>query len=414
MTVATHSLPLSEIVEPTSQAELAEIVARAYANGTPLYPIGGGTSLNPSAGAAPKGLGVSLARLTRVVDYPARDMTITVEAGLTMQSLADVLSVEQQRLPIDAPNADRATLGGVVATATSGPRRFGQGTIRDYVIGISAVDGRGVAFKAGGRVVKNVAGYDFCKLLTGSHGTLAIITQLTLKMRPVAAATALVACEVTGFDQAEALLAALTQSKTSPTAIELVAGPAWDEDRFVQATKSGCAQLVIGFEGTAIEVDWMIAEIANEWRALGVTESSVLREAAATRAWQRLIEFPAEDAALVVKAGVLPSRVTQFVAAAQQISPNCSIAAHAGSGVVYVRLPSFASHEGPAVMIRGLHPAAVKAGGAAVVLSCPVSHELTRPALWGPTRQDAHLMRAVKAQFDPKNILNPGRAIFEN
>jgi len=415
MTVATYSLPLTETFEPATQAELVEIVQRANAEGIPLYPIGGGTSLTAGATNAPKGWGISTAQLTRVVDYPARDMTITVESGLTMQALAEVLAVEQQRLPIDAPHPERATLGGVVATATSGPRRFGQGTIRDYVIGISAVDGRGVLFKAGGRVVKNVAGYDFCKLLTGSNGSLAIITQLTLKLRPLAEATALVACNVTDFAQAETLLDSLVHSRVTPAAIELLAGPAWDDNPLAGAPQNKhCAQLVVGLEGTTPEIDWMIGELAQEWKELGVSAYRVISGEQTTGAWRRLTDFPAEESALLIKAGVLPSRVTQFIEAALAIAPDCSIQSHAGSGVVYVRLPNFASQDAPAVLIRGFHPAAVKAGGAAIVLSCPVAHELTRPAFWGPARSDSALMRGVKAQFDPKSLLNPGRAIFDN
>src|SRR6478736_2819398 len=116
--------------------------------------------------------------------YPARDMTITVQAGVTIARLRDVLKAEGQQLPVDVPFPDRATLGGAVATNASGPRRFGHGTLRDYVIGISVVDDRGEEMKGGGRVVKNVAGYDLMKLYTGSLGTLGIITQLTLKVKP--------------------------------------------------------------------------------------------------------------------------------------------------------------------------------------------------------------------------------------
>src|SRR5690606_32325083 len=119
--------------------------------------------------------------LNRVIDYPARDMTITVEAGITWEQLEAELAKEGQWLPVDVARAEAATVGGAIACNTSGPRRFGYGTLRDYVIGIHAVDGQGMQFKGGGRVVKNVAGYDFCKLLTGSFGTLAVITQVTLK-----------------------------------------------------------------------------------------------------------------------------------------------------------------------------------------------------------------------------------------
>ncbi len=128
------------------------------------------------------------------------------------------------------PQPAAATLGGVVATAFSGPRRYGYGTMRDYVIGITAVDGRGTPFKAGGRVVKNVAGYDFCKLLTGSLGTLGVITQVTLKVRPLPERSRVSGVRTARSDAvAERLLAALVDSATTPTAVELLLGPRWRE-----------------------------------------------------------------------------------------------------------------------------------------------------------------------------------------
>ena len=165
-------MPPAEIVAPVSQEEVAEVVARAARLGDAALSHGWrARALRSGCPRGSKDRGWRRQTSRSVVDYPARDMTITVEAGITMRELAAELAAQGQRLPIDAPAGwTMATLGGVVATATSGPRRYGQGTIRDYVIGISAVDGRGVPFKAGGRVVKNVAGYDFCKLLTGSRG----------------------------------------------------------------------------------------------------------------------------------------------------------------------------------------------------------------------------------------------------
>ena len=120
----------------------------------PLYPVGGGTSLDFGLPAKAEGTGVSLAKLNRVVDYPARDMTVTVEAGVTMKELADLLAKERQRLPVDVPEAERATIGGVIATNWNGPRRYGEGSLRDYVIGIQAVDGRGRRSKAAGGLSK--------------------------------------------------------------------------------------------------------------------------------------------------------------------------------------------------------------------------------------------------------------------
>ena len=216
MAVVADNLPLTETLVPATQEELAEAVVppapvprRFTRLAVPRVLISGLPARKP-------GLGLATTGLTRVIDYPVRDMTITVEAGITIEALARELAAHGQRLPVDVPQAAQATLGGVVATATSGPRRLGHGAIRDFVIGISAVDGRGVAFKAGGRVVKNVAGYDFCKLLTGSRGGLAVITQVTLKLRPVAEATAFVVCDVPEFVQAEPLLARLGNSRRRP------------------------------------------------------------------------------------------------------------------------------------------------------------------------------------------------------
>src|SRR5262249_46542958 len=127
---------------------------------------------------------LSTAELNQVIDYPARDLTITVQAGITMQKLQETLATENQWLPIDVPSPERASIGGAIACDVSGPRRYGYGTLRDYVIGITIVNDRGEETYAGGRVVKNVAGYDFMKLHTGALGTLGVITQVTLKVKP--------------------------------------------------------------------------------------------------------------------------------------------------------------------------------------------------------------------------------------
>src|SRR5262249_25511784 len=126
------------------------------------------------------GIGVDLRRLDQVIDFPARDMTVTVQSGITIAKLQALLKGERQQLPVDIPMAEQATLGGALATNASGPRRYGYGTLRDYVIGISAVNDEGQEIKAGGRVVKNVAGYDLCKLYIGSSWTFAVITHVTL------------------------------------------------------------------------------------------------------------------------------------------------------------------------------------------------------------------------------------------
>jgi len=411
---ATAILPIKDAVAPQSQDELAAAVRSAYETSTPLYPIGGGTSLDFGLSAKAPGRGLSLARLNRVIDYPARDMTVTVEAGVTMESLADALAKERQRLPIDVPQADRATIGGVIATNWNGPRRYGEGSLRDFVIGISAVDGRGQPFKGGGRVVKNVAGYDFCKLLTGSLGTLGVITQVTLRLKPIPQQSALVACSLRDAAAAERLLAALVTSKATPAAIELLAGPAWQSDPAFAPFDHGSQSrlfLVVGLEGTAVEVEYMTAQLAAEWRELGACEPLVVGEAAAL--WQRLIEFPAEgESPLVLKANVVPSGTTAIIEAARRIDPACSIQAHAGNGVVLIKMSKFPAEGLSRALVGNLQPAAAAHHGQVIVLSNPSGAEMTHQSVWGATDSPLDPMTEVKRNFDPRDILNRGRFLY--
>ncbi len=278
MNSVSEFLPVTQVLEPESTDEVCQCVRDAVAQGVSIYPIGGGTSLNFGLPARSAGVGISLEKMNQIVDYPARDMTVTVGAGMTMARLNETLAEHGQRLPIDVPQRETATLGGIVATNFSGPRRYGCGTMRDFVIGIEAVDARGEKFKGGGRVVKNVAGYDFCRLLIGSLGTLGIITQLTFKLRPIVAESRIVACGLRDGNHTERLLAALVESQATPTAIEVLAGPAWHADPALGDLFDADvrAVLLVGLEGTGAEVAWMVETLRAEWQALRYRSRRVL------------------------------------------------------------------------------------------------------------------------------------------
>jgi glycolate oxidase FAD binding subunit len=407
-------VPTKSTLSPASQNEVTAAIRHAFGTGTPLYPIGGETSLDFGLPAKAEGKRLSLAGLNRVVDYPARDMTVTVEAGVTMRALAELLAKERQRLPVDVPQAERATIGGVVATNWNGPRRYGEGSLRDFVIGISAVDGRGQEFKGGGRVVKNVAGYDFCKLLTGSMGTLGVITQLTLRLKPIPEHSALLACSVADAAEAEKLLAALVTSKVTPMAIELLVGPEWRDE----AALAGLAQespaglvLVVGLEGTGPEVEYMIGQLSAEWRELGVDAPQVVGESASL--WQRLIEFSAAgQSPLVLKANVRPSGTTAMIESARRLDPECSIQAHAGNGILIFKISRFPADGLSRALVGKLQPTAAAHGGQVVILSNPSGAEMTHQSVWGATDLPLALMGEVKRRFDPKDILNRGRFVY--
>ncbi len=410
MSTSTEPLPLTNTGHPATQEEAVALVREAYENSTALYPLGGCTSLDYGLPAKYRGWGLSLTGLNRVVDYPARDLTITVEAGITMAQLRRTLAAERQRLPIDAPEAETATLGGLIATGFSGPRRYGHGTLRDYVIGISAIDGRGVPFQGGGRVVKNVAGYDFCKLLIGSLGTLAVVTQVTLKVKPLPQATAFVACDVPHVAECERLLAALVHSRATPTAVELLSGPAWVTDSAFDALR-GVDRLAIGLEGTLEEVDYQQAQLLQEWKELGF-QGKVVPADQTTGLWERLTEFPAAREGLMIKASMVPSAVASFVGELTQLAADVSILAHAGNGVVLARFPSLAPTDVARHLIRTIQPAAQRAAGSVVVLWAPAGAELTRQTVWGGATAADRLMRSIKNQFDPLGMLNPGRFVY--
>jgi glycolate oxidase FAD binding subunit len=412
---AVGVLPIKQTLTPTDQAAAADAIRAACESDTAIYPIGGGTSLDFGVPAKKPGQGLSLAGLKKVVDYPARDMTVTVEAGVTMAELNKLLATERQMLPLDVPLADKATIGGVIATNYSGPRRYGLGTVRDYVIGIHAIDGRGMPFKGGGRVVKNVAGYDFCKLLTGSLGTLGVITQATFKLKPLPEQSALMACVVGDLDTAERLLAAIVTSPTTPVAVELLCGPAWDAEPTLQALAAEPLPqryyLIVGLEGTAPEVEWMTSQLHREWRELGVSTQVEIGNSADL--WSRLVEFPAcGDSPLVLKASVAPSGVTAMTAAMKQVDPACSIQSHAGNGILIARFSKFPDGGLSRALVGKLQNTAGAHQGHIVIYSNPSGTEMTHQSVWGATAAPLGLMTEVKRQFDPKNILNPGRFVF--
>lgn len=420
MATAT-ALPARE-VSPTTRGEVAEAVRAAYEASRAIYPRGGGTALNYGGEPSRDGVQLDLASLNRIVDYTPRDMTIVVEAGVRMADLAETLAAEGQHLPIDVPRAGEATIGGVLATNWNGPRRYGHGTIRDYVIGIHAVDGRGVAFQGGGRVVKNVAGYDFCKLLTGSLGTLGVITQLALKVKPRPAESGTVVAEYGDRATADAALGRLVELSAPPVAIDLLVGTGWRSVLPQSHGQSTTADLriviVVRLEGTRSEVDWLSAEATKELRSAGGENVRRLEAVEADVLWARQVEFcdrglgGSQDVSpLVVKVAVPPSAVMAMIEQVQVFDRDCTIQAHAGNGIVYARFSRFQQADVTRVLIGKLRPAAVRLGGSLVIVSTTLDG-LTPHVVWGGRTDATVLLERVKQKFDPRNILNPGRFVY--
>ena len=358
--------------------------------------VGGGTARSH---AGPADIcEVRLDRLNRVIDFPARDMTITVEAGIRIAELNRILATENQRLPIDIPQAAQATLGGVIATNWSGSRRFGCGTMRDYVIGISAIDATGRRFSAGGRVVKNVAGYDLCKLLVGSRGTLAIISQVTLKLRPMAETSALVTLTFDSLSQVDAVLNRLLTSATRPMVLDVL-------------QTVGRRQLVVGFEGAKREVDWQIETLLAECRPFETRATESFVGDAAEGLGNTLRDFSINSKSSVTfKASLPPSRTCELLRLATEAGIDSQ--AHAGNGIVIGHLPARASTADQALAaIKPLGELARSCGGHLTVLRAPnewprldvVADSWAASLAW---------TQRLKRQLDPHSLLNPGVMAF--
>jgi glycolate oxidase FAD binding subunit len=402
--------PLS-VVRPASVAEVGEIVRRAVAEGQALYPLGGRTMLDVGLPPTRPGLGVDLRGLAQVIDYPARDMTVTVQTGIPLAQLQRLLAAENQRLPIDVPRPEIATLGGALATNTSGPRRYGAGTLRDYVIGISTINDEGQETKAGGRVVKNVAGYDLCKLHIGALGTLGIITQVTLKVRPRPEARAILTlgCEA---DALAPLLDLLHRSRCRPSCIDVLNRHAVR----VVAAASGVGLpetawvVLLGFEDNDTTVEWQMQQLIRETSTAPVRGLEARAGITTDSLWRALSELPLRpEARLSLKANLLPGAVAEFCCRIDAYPEATTVQAHAGSGIVRAHVADLTLQRAT-VMLKELLDAAGSAGGNVVIHRCPPTWKTTLP-VWGRPRGDGALMRQVKDALDSRRVFNPGRFV---
>jgi glycolate oxidase FAD binding subunit len=394
------------VARPGSAAELGDLVRRAAGEGQALYPLGGRTMLHVGLPPARPGLAIDLRGLTQVIDYPARDMTITVEAGITLGKLQELLHTEHQRLPIDVPCGGEATLGGALAANVSGPRRYGWGTLRDYVIGIHVVNDEGNSTKAGGRVVKNVAGYDLCKLHVGALGTLGIISAVTLKVRPAPEARGVV-CLPCAADDLVPVLELVHRTQTRPICVEVLS-PSAAQALHLPVANSWA--VVVGYEQNEPAVAWQMTELvqrelsgelqkqAQSWT--GEPAEKVLRE---------LGEYPHQpNATLMFKANLLPHAVPAFCRKAVTMSDRLRLQAHAGNGIILGHIEGELALEQAQDLLSKLREEASAAAGNLVVRRCPTAWKKSLP-IWGTPRGDLPLMKEVKKRLDPKQLFNPGR-----
>jgi len=391
------------VAYPQSLEELAAIVAWAERDQVRLLPVGSGSKLKWGGLAQGTQVVVSTARLNRILDHAVGDMTVTVEAGIPFQTLQAALAQHNQFLSIDPAYPDGATLGGIVATADTGALRHRYGGIRDVLIGLSFVRADGQIAKAGGRVVKNVAGYDLMKLMTGSYGSLGILSQLTFRLYPIPEASETVVLTGTGGAIAQ-LTETLLLSSLSPTALELLAAPT------VAALGLGKGMgLLVRFQSLAVSVAQQGEQVLAMGHRLGLVGDRLSDQPEADL-WQQLRtrwDQPPQSEAITCKIGVWPSHGVTVLEQVNDLIPLDLGTLHAGSGLGLLQT------HGDAVTPQTLQEIRHRCethGGFLSVLEAPVAFKQTMD-VWGISRSSLPLMQRLKQRFDPQPILSPARFV---
>ncbi len=399
------------LVRPESSEALARYVREAAATGTAVYPVGGGTRNDLGRCPDKPGTAVDLRSLAQVIDYPSADMTITVQTGITIAKLGEILAAKGQRLPVDSHDPANETLGGLIAANGSGPRRFGHGTMRDYVIGIKYLTDETEEAKAGGRVVKNVAGYDLCKLHTGALGTLGIITEVTLKLRPLSEARAVVLVSCPG-DKLEELAALIHGSRTRPVSVDALNADACSFLTGRGVPLSGLAAptagnwlVGVGFEENRGAIDWQKSELVKE---LNGYSTALLAEGQEEGWWSGLTALCPGTSGTVMKSTSLPSKMVPILDQAQTFTEVDAIVAHLGNGIARVHTAPSAEVGQAAQISAKLRKLALEAGGNLVLERAGAAFRKTIP-VWGEPRPDHDLARRIHRELDPHGLFNPGR-----
>jgi glycolate oxidase FAD binding subunit len=404
---------------PDTPEKLAAVVACASRNSAAILTCGNGSKLNwgglvklnpprknslkvpllkGDLGGSPNVRGllaVSTSRLNRLIEHAVGDLTVTAEAGMKFADLQQILASAGQFLAIDPAFPEQATLGGIVAAADAGSLRHRYRGVRDMLLGISFVRSDGQISTAGGRVVKNVAGYDLMKLLTGSYGTLGVISQVTFRVYPLpeTSGTIVLTGETNALAQATQIL---LSSALTPTAVDLLS-----PDLVAKLGLGKGTGLIVRFQSIAASVKEQSTRLLEVGEKLGL-QANICSENDENQLWQTLPETiwdSAQNPAIICKIGIRPSASVKLL----DELPIQDALIHAGSGLGVLRF-----EDATAATIGKIRTACEAKGGFLSVLAAPIvlKQELD---VWGYTGSAIDVMRLIKQQFDPQNILSPNR-----
>jgi glycolate oxidase FAD binding subunit len=414
------------VVTPGTIDEVSKVVAHANQQHLAIIPKGNGTKME--MGGIPKKMDIvlSTSRLNRITDRDCENLTLSAESGLTLGEVQQGLAKVGKGyfLPLDPPFTGKATLGGIVATNSSGPKRLLYGTARDMMIGAKAVFPNGDIVVSGGKTVKNVSGYDMCKLLIGSYGTLGILCEMTFKLLPLPEKEATLLLSFAELEEADGFAREMRGSQLIPSSLEILNAKAVQKMKYpVSMPPNGNFLVAIGVEGVTESIDRQISEMSEIGKKNGVLEAVTLDSDKHLAFWIAIRDFSygliqEYPNAISLKSNFLISKsgemLGEYEKIAQGLGIDCAFISHAGNGILYSHIlpgKNFRSKvESFVELIEKLTAEAVKYGGGLVVESSPLSIK-KKVDVWGQSRSDYLVARRLKEQIDPAGILNMGRFV---
>jgi glycolate oxidase FAD binding subunit len=395
LNIDSHEHDGITVLTPANTEELAAILRSANAQSLPVEPTGGRTKLTWGSRVTPR-LQLSTQKLSGIREHVWQDMTATVAAGTPWSAMQSELARHNQRVALDPVFPDRATVGGVIATNDSGVLRRRYGSLRDLVLGMTIVLADGTIARSGGKVVKNVAGYDLPKLLTGSFGTLGIITEVTFRLHPLPAATLSLTARSASITQLADLMHRVTAAPLSLEAMQLRNDPRSSP------------------EDSAFALDIQLASepsaLTNQEQQLRDLAQSCTLTSSDPNIWSAREHLFAVPDATVLKVSSLPSKLAAIVGAAAMLNTQPDTRAHCIAEPTGIATVAFsATPDNLAILTEDLRSRLRAHGGSAVLLRRGLlPHSINS---WGDPPPAIELMRAIKREFDPNRILNPGRFV---
>jgi glycolate oxidase FAD binding subunit len=370
---------------PDDADEAAKLLGAASAAGLAVVPQGARTALSLGRPLERYDIALDLRSMHRVVEYVPDDLTVTVEAGMTLGALQDTLDEHGQYLPVDPPPGNRVTIGGLLATARSGPWRGHLPSARDLILGTGVATAEGTLIHSGGRVVKNVTGYDLHRLNTGALGAFGVIVEASFKLAPLPAAQRSLALVCNSIAEATTVARRLWDASLAARAITVLAARA-----AVDAGHAAPAAVLVELAGIEAAVDRSTATLREHGEVVEADPD----------AWRHLASLTSADQSTVLRAGVPTTAIGEMIEDAT--AAGFTAWGHIAAGAVWAQR----SEPVDVSVIADLRRGAERHGGFLTIEAAPAD---TRQSIDPAGGGDLELVRSLRDQFDPRRTINPGR-----